>query len=119
MHCDKRAQRLQEIEQLLNGLTEKQKLEALGFCRMVTGEEPGVGPEIILRMHRTLIVGRRRDGKTDSDAILSRLSAMVQTILDAVPTVRDRYILRSYYLLGDDVNRNRVKDALKRSGVVS
>ena len=119
MHSDEKAQRLQEVDQLLKGLSEKQLLEALGFERMIMGKDPGVGPEIILRMHRTLIVGMRRKGDNVPDAILSRLSAMVQKILDGVPSVRERYILRSFYLMGDDTNKYRVEDALKRSGVVS
>ena len=118
MWHDEKTQRLQEIEELLNGLSEAGLLEALGFARMIKGEAPGVGPEIILRMHRALIVGMRRNGETVSDDILTRLSAMVQEILDGVPSVRDRYILRSFFLLGDDTNKYRVEDALEKSGLM-
>lgn len=118
MWHDEKAQRLQEIEDLLNGLSESGLLEALGFARMIKGEDPGVGPEIILRMHRALIVGMRRKGDNVPDAILPRLSAMVQEILEGVPSVRDRYILRSFFLLGDDTNKYRVGDALKKSGLI-
>lgn len=119
MHHPERAQTIAEIEQQLSKMTEDQKSEVLGFLRMIAGKDPGVEPKIILRMHRTLIVCMRRNGDNVPDEILPRLSAMVQEILDGVPSVRDRYILRSFYLLGDDTNKYRVEDALKRSGVVS
>lgn len=118
MWHDEKAKRLQEIEDLLNGLSEAGLLEALGFARMIKGEDPGVGPEIILRMHRAMIVGMRRKGDNVPDAILPRLSAMVQEILEGVPSVRERYILRSFFLLGDDTNKYRVEDALEKSGLM-
>ena len=117
MYCDEKAQRLQEIEQLLQGLSHKATLEVLGYSRMIKGEHPAVGPEIILRMHRTMI-RMRRSGEVTPDNISRRLIAMVQEILDGVPSVRDRYILRSYYLIGDDINKYRVEDALGRSGLM-
>lgn len=117
MYCDEKAQRLQEVEQLLQGLSHKAMLEVLGYSRMIKGEHPGVGPEIILRMNRTMI-RRRRAGEATPDDISRRLIAMVQEILAGVPSVRERYILRSYFLIGDDINKYRVENALGKSGLM-
>ena len=73
-----KAEMLNEAREMLDGMSELEKTMVLAYMRMLAGEDPNAGAEVLQPLYDSLLLMESSGAGQAPADVLARLSAMLQ-----------------------------------------